>query len=113
MQNNNKIIAVDFDGTIVTNKFPNIGEPIHEIIAHIKTLQKNGARLILWTCRRDEHLTAAVNFCKAHGIILEAVNENLPDIINTFGGDTRKIYADLYIDDRAANLSEILNPTNI
>ena len=98
---NRKIIAVDFDGTIVTNKFPDIGEPIWSTYNALLSEQWEGARLILWTCRRDEQLTAAVNWCKALDLEFEAVNENLPEIIDAFGGDTRKIYADEYWDDRA------------
>lgn len=43
----------------------------------------------------------AVEWCEAHGIHLDAVNENLPDVIASFGGDTRKIFANEYWDDRA------------
>ena len=96
-----KIIAVDFDGTIAENKFPDIGEPIHGTIALLKIEQEKGARLILWTCRADGRLTAAVEWCKSQGLRFEAVNENLPDIIEAFGGDTRKIFANEYWDDRA------------
>ena len=96
-----KIIAVDFDGTLAENKFPEIGEPIHSTISLVKREQKKGARLILWTCRKDERLTAAIEWCAARGLHFEAANENLPDIIEAFGGDTRKIFANEYWDDRA------------
>ena len=96
-----KIIAVDFDGCIVSNKSPEIGELIPETVARVKAEKEKGSRLILWTCRRDELLCAAIEFCTAHGIYFEAINENLPDIIEAFGGDTRKIFANEYWDDRA------------
>lgn len=96
-----KIIAVDFDGTIVTNKFPEIGELIPETVNALKIEKAQGARLILWTCRRAERLTTAVGWCAEHGIYFDAVNENLPDIIEAFGGDTRKIFANEYWDDKA------------
>ena len=96
-----KIIAVDFDGTLVANAFPDIGCAIPETITRIKSEKDSGARLILWTCRRDDQLTAAVEWCAAHGIQFDAVNENLPDIVEAFGGDTRKIFANEYWDDRA------------
>ena len=99
-----KIIAVDFDGCLVTNQFPDIGEAIPETIALLKNERKNGARLILWTCRKKERLTAAVEWCAAQGITFEAVNENLPDVIELFGGDTRKIFANEYWDDRAVRM---------
>lgn len=96
-----KIIAVDFDGCLVTNRFPDIGEPIPETIAALKREQENGAKVILWTCRRDDQLTAAVTWCAQQGIHLDAVNRNLPEIVEAFGGDTVKVFANEYWDDRA------------
>ena len=99
-----KIIAVDFDGCLVENEFPNIGKPIEETILRLKREQKNGAKVILWTCRIGEQEAAAVNWCFEQGIHIDAVNENLPEIIEAFGGDTRKIFANEYWDDRAVRL---------
>lgn len=99
-----KIIAVDFDGCLVTNEFPNIGSPIYQTCYALCEEQRHGARVILWTCRRDEMLVAAVEWCEARGIFLDAVNENLPEIIASFGGDTRKIFANEYWDDRAVRM---------
>ena len=96
-----KIIAVDFDGTLVENNFPDIGEPIAETITALLDEQRRGARVILWTCRSGDNLTAAMDWCKNSGIKLDAVNENLPEMIEFFGGDTRKIFANEYWDDRA------------
>lgn len=96
-----KIISVDFDGTLCTNKWPDIGEPNRELIDYLKDQQKQGVKLILWTCRSEERLEKAVKWCTDQGLIFDAVNENLPEIISLFGSDTRKIYADQYIDDKA------------
>lgn len=101
-----KIIAVDFDGCLVTNKFPEIGDPINKTISRLKQEQANGAKVILWTNRRDKPLEDAVNFCKEQDIHLDAVNENLPEIIEAFGGDTRKVFANEYWDDRAVYMAE-------
>ncbi len=99
---NPKIIAVDFDGTLCENKWPDIGEPNEEVIRYILSRQKGGAKLILWTSRSGIELLAARGWCEAHGIRFDAVNENLPEIIKAFGGrDFRKIFANEYIDDRA------------
>ncbi len=97
---NSCIIAVDFDGTICKNRYPEIGEPINKTILYLKEKQKKGAKIVLWTCRVDELLDAAVKWCRNKGLIFDAVNENLPEIIAEFGGDTRKIFANEYIDDR-------------
>ena len=98
------IIATDFDGTICENKYPEIGEPRNKTILYLKEKQKNGAKIVLWTCRVDELLDAAVKWCRNKGLIFDAVNENLPEVIAEFGGDTRKIFANEYIDDRNGKL---------
>lgn len=104
--NNAKIIAVDFDGTLVENKWPEIGAPIEKNIAKVKAEQEAGAKIILWTNRVGEPLEKALSFCKEQGIHLDAVNENLPEIIKAFGTDCRKIFANEYWDDRAVLMSE-------
>lgn len=98
-------VAVDFDGTLCTNNWPNIGQPNELAIEHLKNRQENGWKLILWTCRAGEALDAAVNWCAEHGLHFDAVNENLPERIEYFGGDCRKISADEYWDDRALHIS--------
>lgn len=100
-----KIIALDFDGCVVTNKYPDIGEPVEKNILKIKYEIDRGAKVILWTCRVGEKLKAAVDFCKKQGIRLDAVNENLPEVIAQYGSDCRKIFADEYWDDKAIHMS--------
>ena len=95
-----RIIAVDFDGTLCENKWPDIGEANYELIAYILGEQLKGSKIILWTCRAEERLEKALEWCEDKGLIFDAVNENLPEVIEAFGGDTRKIYADEYIDDQ-------------
>ena len=99
-----KIITVDFDGCLVENNFPKIGKAIPETIKALKTEISNGAKIILWTCRKDEHLKSATQWCEKQGIKLDAINNNLPEMIKYFGGDTRKIYADEYWDDKAVRM---------
>lgn len=101
-----KIIAVDFDGCLVTNKFPEVGELIETTISRLKQEQAAGAKVILWTNRTGDPLKKAVEFCGEHGIHLDAVNENLPEIIEAFGGDPRKVFANEYWDDRAVYMAE-------
>ena len=95
------IIAVDFDGTLCENAWPGIGEPKTDLIEYLISVKKIGHKIILWTCRADERLDAAINWCKDLGLEFDAVNENLPEVIKEFGHDTRKIFAHEYIDDRA------------
>lgn len=94
-----KILAVDFDGTLCENKFPEIGDPIEKSINYVLEKQYNGWKIILWTCRVNERLNEAIEWCKNQGIIFDAINENLPSIANIYGGDSRKITADEYLDD--------------
>lgn len=93
------ILAVDFDGTIVEDAYPKIGEPVLFAFDTLKRLQSNGHRLILWTYRSGRKLDEAVAFCKENGIEFYAVNKNFPEE-NYDGKDSRKIHADLFIDDR-------------
>lgn len=95
-----KIIAVDFDGTLCENNWPEIGGPNEELIEYLHNRKKDGDKLILWTCRVGDMLQKAVEWCKERNLVFDAVNENLPEIIESFGSDTRKIFANEYIDDR-------------
>ena len=98
---NSKIIAVDFDGTLCQNVWPEIGEPRQAVIDYIMDQKRQGAKLILWTNRDGIKLAEAVEWCKHRGIEFDAVNGNLPEIIAAFNNDCRKIFANEYIDDRA------------
>ena len=94
------IIAVDFDGVIVENRFPSIGRPHIGVINSLIERRKKGDKLILWTCRCGPTLIDAVAFCRNMGLEFDAVNENLQMMIDKYGSDSRKVYADCYIDDR-------------
>lgn len=96
---NSLTIAVDFDGTIVENRFPEIGKPILFAFESLKKLQEEGHRLILWTYRHGERLEEAVKFCRDKGLEFYAVNKSYPE---EKYDDTisRKILADIFIDDR-------------
>ena len=93
------IIAVDFDGTIVENKYPKIGREIIFAIDTLKTLNKKGHQIILWTFRSGKELEEAVAFCEERGVEFYAVNKSYPEEVydETI---SRKINADLFIDDR-------------
>lgn len=101
-----KIIAVDFDGTLCENAWPNIGPEIPGMIERLIRERKNGNKIILWTCRTDERLEEAVKWCKDRGLEFDAVNNNLEEKIVQFGGDCRKIFADIYIDDRNMDMKQ-------
>lgn len=99
----NKIIAVDFDGTLIEEgKWPGTGATNEKVLSYCKDERAKGARIILWTNRTGEPLETAVKWCEDHGLRLDAVNDNLPESVEFFGTNTRKIYADEFIDDRMA-----------
>ena len=96
------LIAVDFDGTIVEHRYPNIGKELPFAIASLKRLQDEGHRLILWTAREGELLQEAIDFCAKRGLEFYAINSNYPgEEVDEAGIRARKLHADLFIDDRA------------
>lgn len=105
------IIAVDFDGTLCENRWPDIGAPNTKLIDKLISLQNNGHKAILWTMRTHKPygdnnrdlLEEAVAYCAERGLIFDGINEPDPENAETFGDDSRKIYADIYIDDHNAN----------
>lgn len=96
------IYAVDFDGTLVEDAYPMIGNIRETMWDAIVKAQKEGVKLILWTSRNGQQLQEAVEFCANCGLHFDAINENLDEVKVRWGGDTRKIFADMYIDDRMA-----------
>jgi hypothetical protein len=97
----NLIIAVDFDGTIVKEQYPNIGRLRLGAKKVLLWLKKRGHTLILNTCRTEKYLNLASWHCATHlGFMFDAYNENIGERIKQYGGDCRKISADLYLDDK-------------
>ena len=101
------IYAIDFDGTLCEKKYPDIGTKKESNIQFVKNLKDEGHQIVLWTCRKDDKLQAAVDWCADEGIEFDAVNENLSDIIEKYGGDSRKIHADFYVDDKNLIIDEV------
>ena len=110
-------IAVDFDGTIVEHRYPQIGEEKLFAFETLKQLQKLGHLLILWTFRHGKELDEAIEFCKKRGIEFYAINRSYPE--EEFDPETisRKIDVEVFIDDRNvggfpgwSEIWQILNP---
>lgn len=97
------IIAVDFDGILCENAFPRIGKPIHPMVSFVRELIDEGHEVVLWTSRVEQQLDEAVAWCEDRGLHFCAVNDNAPSNKKKYEGvystPTRKIYADVYIDD--------------
>ncbi len=90
------IIAVDFDGTLCIN-----GKPNTALIARLRQDQRCGNIVILWTCRSGKSLNDAVQFLARNGFRPNLINCNAPEIVRRLGHDSRKVLADIYIDDKA------------
>jgi len=89
-------IAVDFDGTIVTHEFPDIGKPVPYAIETLKELVDLGHDLILFTMRSGPHLEDAVDFLNNQGVKLYGINVNPSQKSWT---TSPKAYAKYYVDD--------------
>ena len=94
----NLIVAVDFDGTIVEHRYPNIGDPIPGALEWLRHFESEGIRLILWTMRSGDTLDAAVKYLKTFGVSLWGVNKNPEQSSWTA---SPKAYAPIYVDDAA------------
>lgn len=93
-------IAIDFDGTIVRNRYPEIGQEIPFATDTLKMLQQDKHKLILWTVREGDLLDEAVEWCRKKGVEFYAVNKDYPEEQSNHTNYSRKIKADLFIDDR-------------
>ena len=93
-------VAIDFDGTIVEDKYPQIGVLQSGAKDTLQRLHKEGHKIIIWTCRSGDLLVEALNFLLWHDIPFDQVNDNLRENIEHYGGNSRKVCADVYIDDR-------------
>ena len=101
-----KYITVDFDGTLFETKYPTPVAPITEVLEYCIVAQSLGSVIILNTLRKGEELCMAVNACRERGLVFDYINENPPELIEKWE-DSRKIYGDIYIDDRNVSISDI------
>ena len=95
-----KVIAVDFDGTLNSGQWPEIGMPNKRLIRYLRRSQSHGAALILWTCRTGIRLDEAIDWCASQNLYFDYVNENCEEALAFHGTDSRKIWATEYIDDK-------------
>ncbi len=95
------VLAVDFDGTVSLGQYPNTGPVNSRLVQFLKQRKQMGDKLILWTCREGVSLQNAIDFCRHNDLEFDAINDNLPETIEKYGSNSRKISCDYYIDDRA------------
>lgn len=95
------IIAIDFDGTIVEDHFPEIGKMVDGAREVINRLYDEGYTIIIWTCRTKINKARAIEFLVRNGVKYHYFNESSVANLRIYDWvDTRKVYADLYIDDK-------------
>ncbi len=103
------IIGVDFDDTLFRNSYPcNDADPNWPVIRYLqKRKWEDNAYLILITCRfRPWEIEFAAEAARRVGLEFDAINENLPFMIEKVG-DPRKIYCNEYIDDKNLSIRKI------
>lgn len=91
------IYAIDFDGTIVTHEYPEIGKPVPYALDIMKHLIDRGDKIILWTMRSGETLYQAADYIRKNGVELWSLNSNPQQNWSK----SPKAYAQHYIDDAA------------
>jgi len=101
------VYAIDFDGTLCENAWPEIGEPKLAIIEYCKRLKADGDKLIFWSCREGEMMARAIIWCADRGLHFDAINDNLPERVAQYGTRPRKVGADYYLDDRSIFLEGV------
>lgn len=94
------IIAVDFDGTLHTGKWPAIGCVSPHAVEIMQKLSADGHTLIIWTSRDGKELIDAINWLLNHRIPFDRVNDNCPHKTELYGSNSRKVYAHCYVDDK-------------
>ena len=95
-----KILAVDFDGTMVEDKYPQVGKPMLFAVETLHKLHNEGYQIVLWTYRSGKALEDAIEFCKKNKIELSGINNSYMNEEFDEKTQSRKINADYFIDDR-------------
>ena len=98
------LIAVDFDDTICFGINDDPSKTVYRFdmnaIRILKNFQKRGGSIILWTCRSGKALTDAMNEMAGIGFYPDYINYDHKMTIAKWGDNGKKVYADLYIDER-------------
>lgn len=101
------VVAIDFDGTLHTGEYPEIGKPVEDRITRATYARKLGVKLVLWTCREGDELKEAVDWCWEKGIEFDAINSNTVEKNALYGSDSRKIGYDELWDDKAVDMDAL------
>lgn len=102
-----KYVAFDFDGTIVNDAFPEIGTLKEFAKETINKFKEMGGRVLIHTCRANEHEQMVREFLDNNGVVYDTINENHHEMQAMYKNDPRKLGADLYIDDKGYKVDKI------
>jgi hydroxymethylpyrimidine pyrophosphatase-like HAD family hydrolase len=94
------IIAVDFDGTLHDAQYPAIGNPMPDAVEVMQKLHDAGCDIVIWTCRESKEQMDMFNWLIEKKIPFDRINDNSVEQMYFYGNDSRKVFADVYIDDR-------------
>ena len=94
------ILAIDFDATIVDSRYPNIIGLRKDAKKYINRMYDDGHYIIIWTCRTGGDLRMATQFLDDNGVKYHIANDNNPVETARWNNNSRKVFADLYIDDK-------------
>jgi hypothetical protein len=100
------IIAVDFDGTLSLGRFPHCGPPSEPLMSALIEARRRRHAVILWTVRTGPALDQAIAWCEGQGLTFDKVNEDVRPPLQ--GRESRKVSADVYIDDKGCTPEEFL-----
>jgi len=104
LEHKNIIIGVDFDDTIIPWGL-NKQDDCNYVIEKLKTYQAFGAYIVIFTCSDPDRHSDISKYCDDNNLIISSINKNPIDLPY---GNYGKIYANIFIDDRAG-LHESLN----
>jgi|SRR6056297_1159934 len=99
-----KIIAVDFDGTIVEDEWPEIGKTKHRVVEQMIKEKEEGTYIIIWTCRSGQEIQEMQDWLDEQCIPYDRINANASWILDEWKRDNRKIFAHEYWDDKARRI---------
>lgn len=93
------VIAYDYDDTIS----PNSGDCCDDVIELLQEASKiPEADFIIFTARTPKDYDKITNYVNHLGIRYDAINRNIPRLVDTFGdGKESKVYYSIFLDDRA------------
>jgi hypothetical protein len=95
------VFCIDFDGTVVSSAWPDIGDPLPYAIECINAIQDAGGLVVISSCRCGQQEKDMIDWLHNHNVYPNAINDNLPSMIDMYDSNPKKISADVYIDDKS------------